>query len=115
MAHFIHIKGLLKLLVTENKKTSCNIGFAKEGVKFPCVELFAIFSRKKPFSFTNFCILAKEKWFLLSFVFIESFVFLIPAFAKPFSDNGDRIEIKRCSDWVEIDCPDDQEAAAPMV
>lgn len=30
-------------------------------------------------------------------------------------DNGDSVEIKRCSDWVEVDCPNDQEEEAPMV
>ena len=46
-----------------NKKTAANIGFAKAGLKFSCVESFVIFIRKKPFSFPNFCILAKENGF----------------------------------------------------
>ena len=60
------------------------MGFAKAGVKFPCVEYFCTFSRKKPFRFFIFCKFEKRKWFLLRFVFIESFGFLSPAFAKPF-------------------------------
>ena len=64
----------------------CNkhIGFAKAGVKFPCGELFVKLIRKKPFSFTNFCILAKENGFCSVRFLTESFVFLSPAFAKPF-------------------------------
>jgi len=47
----------------KNNKTSANIGFAKAVFKFACVEDFRNFSRKNPFSFTNFCILAKENGF----------------------------------------------------
>lgn len=44
-----------------HKKTSANIGFAKAGVKFPCVESFVIFIRKKPFRFFIFCNFEKTK------------------------------------------------------
>lgn len=59
-------KSLLKFTKTRyirNKSTSANIGFAKAVLKFHCVEDFRNFSRKKPFYFTNFCILAKENGF----------------------------------------------------
>ena len=61
---------LNELKINRKKGTAYNIGFAKAGLKFPCVESFVLFSRKKPFSFTNFCNLAKENGFLLSSVFI---------------------------------------------
>ena len=63
--------------------TSANIGFAKARAKFPGVEDFRTLSRKKPFRFFIFCKFEKRKWFLLGFVFIESFEFLSPAFVKP--------------------------------
>jgi len=62
---------------------SHNIGFAKARAKFPGVEDFRTLSRKKPFRFFIFCKFEKRKWFLLGFVFIESFEFLSPAFVKP--------------------------------
>lgn len=67
----------------QKKLPSHNIGFAKAGAKFPGVEDFRTLSRKKTFSFFIFCKFEKRKWFLLEFVFIESFKFLSPAFAKP--------------------------------
>ncbi|MCK9437136.1 hypothetical protein SDC9_80844 [bioreactor metagenome] len=72
----------------QKKLPSHNIGFAKAGAKFPGVEDFRTLSRKKTFSFFIFCKFEKRKWFLLEFVFIESFKFLSPAFAKPLTVSG---------------------------
>ena len=68
--------------------TSHNIGFAKAGVNFSCVESFVIISRKKPFRFLFFCNFEKTKMVFARFVFIESFELLSPAFAKPFPVMG---------------------------
>lgn len=74
----------------QKKLLSHNIGFAKAGAKFLGVEDFRTLSRKKTFSFFIFCKFEKRKWFLLEFVFIESFKFLSPAFAKPLTVNVQR-------------------------
>ena len=37
------------------------MGFAKAGMKFPCVESLVIISRKKPFRFLFFCNFEKTK------------------------------------------------------
>ena len=75
--------------------TSHNIGFAKAGVNFSCVESFVIISRKKPFRFLFFCNFEKTKMDFARFVFIEVFGFLSPAFAKPFPVIGKRIRPHR--------------------
>jgi len=51
------------------KKTSHNIGFAKAGLKFPCVESFVILIRKKPFRFFIFCNFEKTKMVFAQFGF----------------------------------------------
>ena len=51
--------------------TSHNIGFAKAGVNFSCVESFVIISRKKPFRFLFFCKFENENGFLLGAVLIK--------------------------------------------
>ena len=56
-----------------SKKTTTNIGFAKAGAKFPCVEDFRFFSRKKPFRFLFFRKFEKRNWFLLGSVIIRTF------------------------------------------
>ena len=69
------------------------MGFAKAGLKFPCVEDFRTFSRKKPFRFLFFLSLKNENGFCSVWFLIESFVFLSPAFAKPFPVVGNSIKM----------------------
>ena len=67
---------------TEN--TAHNIGFAKAGVNFSCVESFVIISRKKPFRFLFFCNFEKTKMVFAWCSFNRNFRCKSPAFAKPF-------------------------------
>ena len=67
---------------TEN--TAHNIGFAKAGVNFSCVESFVIISRKKPFRFLFFCNFEKTKMVFTWCSFNRNFRCKSPAFAKPF-------------------------------
>ena len=60
------------------------MGFAKAGVKFPCVESFVIISRKKPFRFLFFCNFEKTKMVFAWCSFNRNFRCKSPAFAKPF-------------------------------
>ena len=49
------------------------MGFAKAGLKFPCVEDFRNFSRKKPFRFFIFCNFEKTKMVFAQVRFYRKF------------------------------------------
>jgi len=59
------------------------MGFAKAGLKFPCVEDFRNFRRKNLFVFYFFVSLKNENGFCSVQFLIELLVCKIPAFAKP--------------------------------
>ena len=75
------------------------MGFAKAGLKFPCVEDFRTFSRKKPFRFLFFCKFEKTKMVFAWCSFNRNFRCKSPAFAKPFPvmphSMSNRVNIKQ--------------------